>query len=80
MTQQLPDDIQREVETTIRAKASESRVLDVYATALEIRSRHAVPEILIEDIAATVARLASQYGCAVELGGQRVEHRPRQSA
>ncbi|PTM40493.1 hypothetical protein [Bosea sp. 124] len=80
MTQQLPDDIQREVETTIRAKASESRVLDVYATAQEIRSRHAVPEIRIEDIATTVARLASQYGCAVELGGQRAEPLTRQSA
>jgi uncharacterized protein YkwD len=68
MPQRLSDEIQREVESTIRSKASESLVLDVYATVAEIRSRHAAPELRIEDIAATVASLAAQYGCAVELG------------
>jgi hypothetical protein len=71
MTRHLPDDIQREVETTIRAKAGESRVLDVDATALEILGRHALPGVEIGTIAAIVARLAGRYGCAVEFGSSR---------
>lgn len=80
MLEQLSEEIQREVETAIRLKASESRVLDVYATAEEIRRKHAVPEIRLEDIAATVARLGNQYGCAVEFGEQHAEARERTSA
>lgn len=71
MTRHLPDDIQREVEATIRAKAGKSRVLDVDATAQEILGRHALPGVEIGTIAAIVARLAGRYGCAVELGGRR---------
>jgi hypothetical protein len=80
MLEQLSDELQREVETAIRLKASESRVLDVYATAEEIRRRHSGPEICIQDIAATVARLASRYGCAVEFGEQHADARERTSA
>lgn len=71
MTRDLPDEIQREVETTIRTKAGESRVLDVDATAQEILGRHTLPGIEIGTVAAIVARLASRYGCAVEFGGRR---------
>lgn len=70
MTRHLPDDIQRAVETTVRAKAGESRVLDVDATAREILGRHGGQDLEIGTVAASVARLASQYGCAVQLGGQ----------
>jgi hypothetical protein len=80
MLERLSDEIQREVEKAIRLKASESRVLDVYATAEEIRRKHAVPEIRLEDIAATVARLGSQYGCAVEFADQHAESRETTSA
>lgn len=75
MLERLSDDIQREIEMAIRSKANESRVLDVYATADEIRRKHAMPEIRLEDIAAVVARLGNQYGCAVEFGGQHAESR-----
>ncbi|MFA6965837.1 MULTISPECIES: hypothetical protein [Bosea] len=73
MPERLPDDMRRDVEATIRSKASESRIVDVHATVEEIRLRHAVPEIRIADMAVIVARLAAQYGCAVELGGQCAE-------
>lgn len=80
MMERLSDTIQREIEMAIRSKANESRVLDVYATAEEIRRKHAVPEIRLEDIAATVARLGNQYGCAVEFGEQHAEAHERTSA
>ncbi|MDP3255393.1 MAG: hypothetical protein Q8M82_05305 [Bosea sp. (in: a-proteobacteria)] len=67
----LPDDIQRDVETMVRAKAGESRVLDVDATVTEILGRHRGQGLEIGTVAASVARLASQYGCAVQLGGRR---------
>ena len=73
MLVRLPDEIQREVETAIRSKSSESRVLDVYATAEEIRRKYAVSEIQLEDIVATVAHLGNRYGCAVELGEHPAE-------
>jgi hypothetical protein len=73
MTQHLPEDILREVETAVRAKAGQSRVLDVDATAKEIMGRHAWPDLEIGTLAASVARLASRYGCAVQLGGQRAD-------
>ena len=73
MTRHLPDEIQREVETTIRAKAGESRVVDVDATTREILGRHALPGVEIGTVAAIVARLAGRYGCAVEFGGRREE-------
>ena len=69
----LSAEVQREVELTIRLKASETRVLDVYATAEEIRRKHVASEIRLEDLASTVARLGSQYGFAIELGEHRVE-------
>lgn len=68
---QLSDEVQREVEQTIRSKASQSLVIDLYATAEEIRGRHDVGEVDLDAIVATVARLAAQCGCAVELGSAK---------
>jgi hypothetical protein len=64
---QLSDEVQREVEEAVRAKASQSLVIDLYATAEEIRRRHEIGEVDLDVIVATVARLAAQCGCAVEL-------------
>ncbi|QEL24624.1 hypothetical protein FQV39_20040 [Bosea sp. F3-2] len=71
MRLQLSDEVQREVEQTIRSKASQSLVIDLYATAEEIRSRHDAGEVDLDAIVATVARLAAQCGCAVELVGAK---------
>lgn len=67
MSEPLTAEVRREVEMTIRLKASESRVLDVYATAEEILRKHAASAIRLEDVASTVARVGSQYGFAIEL-------------
>lgn len=68
---QLSDTIRREVETTVRAKLGESRIVDVYATAEEIRRRHIAEDFPLEAIAASIAHLATQCGCAVEFGRSR---------
>ncbi|WP_353184965.1 hypothetical protein [Bosea sp. (in: a-proteobacteria)] len=74
MEVRLSDAVQRKVELAIRAKASRALVVDVYATAQEIQREHDVDGVDLDAIAATVARLAAQCGCAVELGHQ--EDRP----
>lgn len=74
MEMRLSDAVQREVELAIRAKASQSLVVDVYATAQEIQREHDVGDADLDDIAATVARLAAQCGCAVELGHSASRH------
>lgn len=66
MEVRLSDAVQREVELAIRSKASQSLVVDVYATAQEIQREHDVGDIGLDAIADTVARLAAQCGCAVE--------------
>lgn len=71
MLMQLSDAIRREVETTIRTKVSESRIVDVYATAEEIRRRHVAEDFPLEAIATSIAYLATQCGCAVEFGRNR---------
>lgn len=71
MRLQLSDEVQREVEQTIRSKASESLVLDLYATAEEIRRRHAIGDVDLDAVIAAVASLAAQCGCAVELGAAK---------
>lgn len=70
MEVRLSDAVQRKVELAIRSKAGLSLVVDVYATAQEIQREHAVDDADLDAIAATVARLAAQCGCAVELGHQ----------
>ncbi len=67
----LSDAVRREVETTIRTQVSESRIVDVYATAEAIRSRHAQDDAALEDIAESIARFATQCGGAVEFGRNR---------
>ena len=71
MLVQLSDTIRREVETTVRTQISQSRIVDVYATAEEIRRRHVAEQNTLEEIAASVAHLATQCGCAVEFGRRR---------
>ncbi|WP_332681108.1 hypothetical protein [Bosea sp. (in: a-proteobacteria)] len=69
MLVKLPDPMQREIEATVRLKAGESRVLDVLAVAEEVQLRFNDDNVALEDIAALVARLGAQSGCAVELDG-----------
>jgi hypothetical protein len=71
MLVQLSDTLRREVEATVRTKLGETRILDVYATAAEIHGRHAAERHTLEEIAASVAHLATQCGCAVEFGRKR---------
>lgn len=63
----LSDPMWRDIETTVRSRAGESRVIDVFGLAEDIQLRFAGDNIALEDIAAAVARLASQSGCALEL-------------
>lgn len=70
---QLSDEIQRDVEAAIRVKLGNSLIVDVYATAEEIRRNHAAANVALEDIAASLAKLAVQRGCAVEFGGSRID-------
>lgn len=70
---QLSDEAQREVETAIRSKLGSSLVVNVYETAAEIRHKHAIADLTIEDLAASIAKLAVQRGCAVEFGKARTD-------
>jgi hypothetical protein len=63
----LSDPMWRDIETTVRSKAGESRVVDVFGLAEEIQLRFVDENIALEDIAAAIARLAFQSGCALEL-------------
>ena len=68
MRVQLSDTVQREIELAVRTQASQSLVVDVYATAEEIQRRLGGDSDDIDAIAATLTQLAAQCGCAVELG------------
>lgn len=63
----LSDPMQRAIETALRLKAGESRIVDVFGVAEEVQLRFIDDNVALEDIAAVVARLASQSGCALEL-------------
>jgi len=63
----LSDPMRRDIETTIRLKAGESRIIDVFGVAGEVQLRFADDNVALEDIASVVAQLASQSGCALEL-------------
>jgi len=63
----LSDPMLRDIETTVRSKANESRVVDVFGAAEEVQSRFIDDNVALEDIAAAVAGLASKFGCALEL-------------
>ena len=63
----LSDPMRRDIETAVRLKAGQSRVVDVFGVAEEVQRRFIDDNVALEDIAAIVARLASQCGCALEL-------------
>ena len=67
----LSADLKHDIETTVRARLSESRVLDVLTLAEEIRMRFEDENVALEDIAASVLQLATQTGQAVELRSER---------
>jgi len=63
----LSDPMLRDIETTVRSKVGQSRVVDVFGAAEEVQRRFIDDNVALEDIAAAVARLASKFGCALEL-------------
>lgn len=63
----LSDPMLRDIEATVRLKAGQSRVVDVFGAAEEVQRRFIDDNVALEDIAAAVARLASKFGCALEL-------------
>ncbi|UZF91145.1 hypothetical protein [Bosea sp. NBC_00550] len=58
----LSDDMQRAVELKVRSRIDETPVLDVNATAEEIRMIFAERNVAREDIAVSVAQFATQCG------------------
>lgn len=68
----LSDPMRRDIETTLRSKVGESRVVDVFGVAEEVQLRFVDDNVALEDIAAVVARLASQSGCALELDSREL--------
>lgn len=62
----LSEDMQRAVEMKVRSKIDETPVLDVNATAEEIRQVFVERNVALEDIAASVTRYATQCGYTVE--------------
>ncbi|PZN97507.1 MAG: hypothetical protein DCF30_16240 [Hyphomicrobiales bacterium] len=75
----LSETLRREVEATVRTKLSESRIVDVYATAEEIKRHHAAERVTLDDIAVSVANLATQRGCVVQFGHNRNDSAAPQS-
>ena len=67
MLAKLSDPMQRDIETTVRFRAGESRVVDVFGVAEEVQLRFVDDNVALEDIATAVAHLATQSGCALEL-------------
>ncbi len=63
----LSDPMRRDIETAVRLEAGQSRVVDVFGVAEDVQRRFVDDNVALEDIAAAVARLASQSGCALEL-------------
>jgi hypothetical protein len=70
---QLTDEVQREVEAAIRSKLGSALVINVYETAAEIQQKHGIASVPLDDIAASIAKLAVQRGCAVEFGKGRAD-------
>ncbi|MBR3191724.1 hypothetical protein [Bosea sp. (in: a-proteobacteria)] len=59
--------MRRDIEAAVRLRAAQSRVVDVFGVAEEVQLRFVDDNVALEDIAAIVARLATQSGCALEL-------------
>lgn len=70
---QLSAAAQREIETSIRAKLDGSLTVNPYETASVIRTKYAIIDVSLDDIAASIARQAVQFGCIVEFGKARAE-------
>lgn len=68
----LSDPMRRAIETTLRSKAGESRIVNVFGVAEEVQLRFVDDNVALEDIAAVVAHLASQSGCALELDSREL--------
>ncbi|MGX1790123.1 hypothetical protein ACWIGM_25490 [Bosea sp. NPDC055332] len=68
----LSDPMRRAIETTLRSKAGESRVVNVFGVAEEVQLRFVDDNVALEDIAAVVAHLASQSGFALELDSREL--------
>jgi hypothetical protein len=60
--------MQHAVETAMRSRNDKALILDVNATAEEIRVVFSKHNVALEDIAAFVAQLATQYGYPIEFG------------
>lgn len=75
----LSADMQHAVEAMLRNRDDEAGILDVNATAEEIRLIFAERNIAREDIASFVARLATQYGYPIELGSAVRERDPAEA-
>jgi hypothetical protein len=63
----LSERMRRDIESAVRSKTGETRVVDVFGLAEEVQLRFVDDNVALEDIAAVVAHLASQSGCALEL-------------
>ncbi|HEV7324695.1 MAG TPA: hypothetical protein VGN91_06490 [Bosea sp. (in: a-proteobacteria)] len=63
----LSDPMRRAIEATLRSKFGESRIVNVFGVAEEVQLRFIDDNVALEDIAAVVAQLAAQSGCALEL-------------
>ncbi|CAN7675080.1 hypothetical protein LJR090_001756 [Bosea sp. LjRoot90] len=68
----LSDPMRRDIETTLRSKVGESRVVNVFGVAEEVQLRFIDDNVALEDIAAIVAHLASKSGCALELDSREL--------
>lgn len=76
----LSEAIRLDVETTVRSNISHALILDVYAAAEEIRSKHGEAAMALDDIAASIARLAVQCGCAIKFGKDQAGRPTHQAA
>lgn len=70
----LSEDMQRAVEMKVRSRIDKTPVLDVNATAEEIRQVFAEQNVALEDIAASVAKFATQCGHPVEFVALAPQH------
>jgi hypothetical protein len=67
MLVKLSGPLKQHIETTVRLRAGQSRVLDVFGVAKEIQAHFSEDNVALEDIAAMVAHFGALTGCALEL-------------
>ena len=66
----LSEEMQRAVEMAVRTRIGETAIVDVSATAEEVRQAFEDRNVAHEDIAASVAHFAAQCGYPIELAGR----------